>query len=79
MSRTTRSSDSKRTVADGLAACDVAGVRQVVPQEVLELLEVEELSEMWSGSGIDDVQLLRWQTKTHFAESLGEELKSWFW
>ena len=54
-------------------------MRQVVPQEVLELLEVEELSEMWSGSGIDDVQLLRWQTKTHFAESLGEELKTWFW
>ena len=54
-------------------------MRQVVPQEVLELLEVEELSEMWSGSGIDDVQLLRWQTKTHFADELAGELKTWFW
>ena len=78
MSRTTRSSDSnERLLTEWRLA--MAGVRQVVPQEVLELLEVEELSEMWSGSGIDDVQLLRWQTKTHFAESLGEELKTWFW
>ena len=78
MSRTTRSSDSKQRLLTGLRLV-AAGVRQVVPQEVLELLEVEELSEMWSGSGIDDVQLLRWQTKTHFADELAGELKTWFW
>ena len=78
MSRATRSSDSNERLLTGWRLA-TAGVRQVVPQEVLELLEVEELSEMWSGSGIDDVQLLRWQTKTHFADELAGELKTWFW
>ena len=36
-----------------------AGVLDVVPPEIFELLEVNELAEVWCGSGIDDIQLLR--------------------
>ena len=36
-----------------------AGVLDVVPPEIFELFEVSELAEVWCGSGIDDIQLLR--------------------
>lgn len=36
-----------------------AGVFDVVPPETFDLFEVEELAEVWSGSGINDIQLLR--------------------
>ena len=54
------------------------GVLDVVPNQALELLYPNELQEMWSGVGLDDDMVGRWQELAHVDSELGP-CADWFW
>jgi hypothetical protein len=55
------------------------GVLTVVNQDALDLLTPKELGEMWSGSGIDDATMLRWQAAAGADLAIDARVVAWFW